>query len=64
MLGTHVEGFGLSVLGPDLWLADGGQVGTAHGQQSPATAMEGGWQKQTEELARQRRFKAEAQPLV
>lgn len=41
-LGTHVEGFGLSVLGPDLWLTDGGQVGAAHGQQSPATAMDGG----------------------
>lgn len=37
-IGTHVEGFRLSVLGPDLWLADGGEVGPAHGQQSPTTA--------------------------
>ena len=33
-----MKGLGLPVLGPDLWLPDGCQVGAAHCQQSAATA--------------------------
>lgn len=34
---THVEGFRLPILGPDLWFPDGCEVGAAHCQQSATT---------------------------
>lgn len=34
---THVKGFRLPILGPDLWFPDGCEVGAAHCQQSATT---------------------------
>lgn len=39
-ISTHMKGLSLPVLGPDLWLSDGCEVGAAHRQQSSSTVKE------------------------
>lgn len=36
-INTHMKGFCLPILGPDLWFSDGCKVGSTHCQQSPTT---------------------------
>lgn len=39
-ISTHMKGLCLSILGPDLWLSDGCEVGPAHCQQSSTTVKQ------------------------